>query len=203
MQNNDELIAMLQQPGGERLLEKLLAEKSLLEFAKQAWHVVEPGTEFIDNWHLAYLEEELMLLVLDRIEDIVDIPQERIEQLKEHELKRRVCLNVPPRTMKSLFFNVFFPCWVWIHDPSVQFITVSYSVDLSIELNKKRRNIIQSDWFIERWGNKIKISDDQNTKTYFENEQRGSMFATSVGGTLTGKGADIILLDKDYLTSPA
>lgn len=192
---NNEVLDLLSSEAGKEILKKMLAEKSILDFSKQAWDVIEPGVEFKDNWHLQYLEEELLLLVLDRVGHVVDIPEEKKQQLIEHELKRRVCLNVPPRTMKSLFLNVFFPCWLWIHVPEMKIITVSYSVDLSLDLNKKRRTLIQSDWYQANWGHIVKMTDEQNTKTFFENTRQGSMYATSIGGTLTGKGGDIILLD--------
>jgi hypothetical protein len=179
----------------------ILAEKSLMDFTKQAWSIIEPGVEFKDNWHLHYLEEELLLLVIDDIENILleEHTQEYIDHLKTDVFNTRLNINIPPRTMKSLFINVFFPCWVWIHNPSKKFITVSYAKDLSMSLNQKRREIIESDWYQSRWGDRVKLKDEQNTKTSFENTRQGIMFSTSIGGTLTGKGGDIILLDKQKL----
>ena len=99
----------------------------MLEFTRQAWKVIEPGTEFSDNWHLHYLEEELVLLVLRDLGEAIGYSKEEVESICETELVYRVNINIPPRTMKSLFINVIFPCWVWIHCPSKKFITVSYS----------------------------------------------------------------------------
>jgi len=190
--NNKELIGSKE---GLALINKLIAEKSLLDFTKMAWKIIEPGIEFKDNWHLHYLEEELLLLVIDDVGTKIGLSEEYVKHLSDNVFKNRLNINIPPRTMKSLFMNVFFPCWVWIHNPSKKFITVSYSNDLSMDLNQKRREIIQSQWYIENWGNIVKLKDEQNTKTYFENTRQGSMFATSVGGTLTGKGGDIVMLD--------
>ena len=175
----------------------ILAEKSLMDFTTQAWEIIEPGVKFKDNWHLHYLEEELLMLVIDDIDSLLaeDYSEEYIEALKTTAFNPRVNINIPPRTMKSLFINVFFPAWAWLHNPSKKFITVSYSKDLSMDLNKKRRELIESDWYQKRWGHVIKLKAEQNTKTYFENTLQGSMFSTSIGGTLTGKGGDIILLD--------
>jgi predicted phage terminase large subunit-like protein len=177
--------------------ESILAEKSLLDFTMQAWKIIEPGVEFKDNWHLHYLEEELLLLVVDDIEELLleEYPQDYIDYLKSEKFGARVNINIPPRTMKSLFINVFFPCWVWIHNPAKKIITVSYAKDLSMSLNQKRREIIESAWYQKHWGDRISLKDEQNTKTSFENTRQGLMFSTSIGGTLTGKGGDIILLD--------
>jgi len=182
-------------PEGYAVMNRLLAEKSLLDFVRQAWAIIEPGVSFKENWHLEYLEEELLLLAIEDVWDKIGIPEEQARYLAEYELNNRVNINIPPRTMKSLFINVFFPCWLWIHNPSKKIITVSYSNDLSIDLNKKRREIIQSQWYQDNWGHIIKLKEEQNTKTYFENTKQGTMFATSIGGTLTGKGGDIVFLD--------
>ena len=182
-------------PEAAKVVNRLIAEKSLLDFVKQAWPILEPKTKFSDNWHLEYLEEELLLLVIDDVWEVLDLDKEYAKQLSENVFNNRVNINIPPRTMKSLFINVFFPCWVWIHNPSKRFIVVSYSNDLSMDLNKKRRELISSDWYQENWGHIVKLKDEQNTKTSFENTQQGAMFSTSVGGTLTGKGGDVIILD--------
>lgn len=181
----------------EEQAKRIYAEKSLMQFTLQAWEIIEPGTQFKDNWHLHYLEEELLMLVVHDIKHILSekYSDEYIEHLENEVFNPRVNINIPPRTMKSLFANVFFPCWVWLHNPSKKFITVSYSKDLSMDLNKKRREIIESDWYQANWGHIVELKAEQNTKTYFENTKQGSMFSTSIGGTLTGKGGDIILLD--------
>lgn len=190
-----ELLNILAESGGEKILNKLLAEKSLMEFTKQAWRLIEPGVEFSNNWHLEYLAEELTLVSLDHIKTTLDFSPEKARDLIENDLVKRICINIPTRAMKTLLASVFFPVWCWIHNPSLKFIVVSYSQDLSMDINKKRREIIQSDWFLENWGEKIKLKQDQNSKTYFENTKQGMMFSTSIGGTITGKGADIIILD--------
>jgi predicted phage terminase large subunit-like protein len=182
--------------GGKKLLEKLMAEKSLLEFTKQAWKIIEPGVEFSANWHIEYLAEELTLMSLHYIAgDKLDISPERVLDHIENDLNTRICINIPTRAMKTLLASVFFPVWAWIHNPAIKFIVVSYSGDLSLDINKKRREILKSDWFLENWGDYVILKKEQDAKGFFENEAQGMMFSTSIGGTLTGKGGDIIILD--------
>ena len=62
--------------------EKRAAERSLHEFTKQAWHVIEPGTEFVDGWHLQAISEHLEAVTAGDI--------------------RNLLINIPPRHMKSI-----------------------------------------------------------------------------------------------------
>ena len=70
------------------------AENSLIEFTRQAWHIVEPQAEFKDNWHLH--------LIADYLENLYDDPE-----------ASDLVINVPPGCMKSLLTSVMFPAWVW------------------------------------------------------------------------------------------
>jgi len=88
-----------------------------------------------------------------------------------------------------------FPVWAWIKSPKLRFITSSYSATLSIELATKSRDIIFSDWFKVRWGDVFHIKKDQNLKERYENNFVGMRRATSVGGTVTGQGADFLIVD--------
>jgi len=88
-----------------------------------------------------------------------------------------------------------FPVWCWIKDPKLRFITASYSADLSIEHSTRSRDIINSEWFRERWGDLFHIKKDQNLKSRYENNFLGVRRATSVGGTVTGQGGDFLIVD--------
>lgn len=70
----------------------------------------------------------------------------------------------------------------------------SYAQQLSLRDSVRRRLVIQSEWFQERWAN-VKLSGDQNVKHEFQNTSLGYMVATSTGGTVTGRGGDRLVLD--------
>ena len=153
----------------------LLAEKSLAEFIRQAWHVVEPSTEYVPGFH-------------------IDAIAEHLEAVHNREL-RNLLINIPPRFMKSLAVNVFYPGWTWIKKPGHRFLTASYAASLTVRDNIKFRNIIQSQWYQNNWGDNYKLSGDQNTKIKVENDRRGYRIATSVGGVATGDGGDDLIID--------
>jgi predicted phage terminase large subunit-like protein len=162
-------------------LKKKLSEMSFYEFFKAAWVVVEPAVPLSTNWHHKY---------------ICDTLQEECERIIAQKPKTKdIIINVPFRSTKSLIVTVMFPVWAWIKSPKLRFITSSYSAALSIELATKSRDIIFSDWFKKRWGDVFHIKKDQNLKERYENNFVGMRRATSVGGTVTGQGADFLIVD--------
>jgi len=162
-------------------IEKKLCELSFYEFFKQAWHIVEPSVPLSTNWHHKYL---------------CDILQEECERIIDNKPKTKdIIINIPFRSTKSLLVTVMFPVWAWIKNSKLRFITASYSADLSIEHATRSRDIINSDWFKDRWGEVFHIKKDQNLKARYENNFLGVRRATSVGGTVTGQGGDFLIVD--------
>lgn len=100
--------------------------------------------------------------------------------------------------MKSLAVSVFWPAWSWINHPESRFLFASYAQVLSIRDSVKCRRVIESPWYQSRWGDRFKLTGDQNTKTRFENDQNGYRLSTSVDGALTGEGGDIIVIDDPH-----
>jgi predicted phage terminase large subunit-like protein len=111
---------------------------------------------------------------------------------------RNLLINMPPRMMKSLTVSVFFPAWAWIDNPWLRFLYCSYSQTLATEHSMLTRQVIESDWYQERWGDRFRMADDDNLKTRFSNDKRGARLSTSVGGTVTGQGGDIIVCDDPH-----
>ena len=154
------------------------AERSLSEFTKMAWHVIEPGTPYIGNWHL-------------------DVISEHLEAVTRGEI-RNLLINVPPRHMKSIQVAVMWPVWVWMTRPQFRWLFASYAGSLSVRDSLKCRRLIESPWFQERWGHRFALTGDQNAKTFFENNKSGYRFATSVGASTTGHGGDILVVDDPH-----
>ncbi|MGD0076081.1 MAG: hypothetical protein ABSD31_17330 [Candidatus Binataceae bacterium] len=157
------------------MLDRSLAERSLADFVRQAWPVLEPKTPYLDNWH-------------------VDLLIEALEAVAAGEL-RRLIINIPPRYGKSLLISVFFPVWVWVTNAAERFLFTSYSAQLATKHSVDRRALIQSQWFRCRWGAVVKLSGDGNLKTEFTNTVRGHMIATSVGASATGRGGNFLICD--------
>lgn len=148
---------------------------SLREFVSKAWEIIDPANPLIPGWHVDYLCEYLELVTNGEI--------------------KKLLINIPPRNGKSNLVTIIWPVWSWIQRPSLRWIFCSYSASLSTKHSVDRRNIIESDWFQKNWGGVVHLSDDQNQKQEYSNTARGHMIATSVGGTVTGKGGDVIVED--------
>jgi predicted phage terminase large subunit-like protein len=172
-------------PAVRRLFEDALNDReeeteclTLGEYVEQAWPIVEPSTEFLPNWH-------------------IDAIAEYLEAVTEGQITR-LLINMPPRYGKSLLVSVMWPTWEWVANPETRFLFASYSASLSTKHSVDRRTIIQSEWYQERWGTRFRLSGDQNVKTEFQNDCRGVMVATSIGGTATGKGGNRLVIDDPH-----
>lgn len=156
-------------------IENELAERSLYEFIKQGWHVVEPATPFVDGWHIGAICEHLEAVTSGQI--------------------RNLLINIAPRHMKSTIVSVMWPIWEWLRWPGRRWLTASYSLALAIRDAVKSRRIIESPWFRSRWGHVFTLAGDQNVKHRYENDATGYRIATSVGGSATGEGGNRVLVD--------
>jgi hypothetical protein len=159
----------------EYIISVKIAEKSLYEFFKQTWPIIEGTTPFIDSWHIQTISEHL-------------------EACYKRDIKN-LLINVPPRTGKTNLISVVFPAWVWLHNPEEKFMYASYANSLAIEHSLKCKRLIESNWYQERWGFKYQLSKDQKAKGLFDNNQKGYRISTSVGASSTGKGASILISD--------
>lgn len=159
-------------------LEKELAERKLSEFIKQAWPIIEPGADYLHNWHIDCICEYLQAVDAGQI--------------------ARLLINMPPRYMKSITVSVMWPVWSWLKRPTLRWMFASYNQDLSTQHSIDRRTIIQSDWYQSRWGNRFRLTSDQNVKTEYRNDQQGRMFATSFNGGATGKGGNRLVIDDPH-----
>lgn len=156
-------------------IRKERAERSFYEFVKQAWHVVEPATEFVDGEHIRLICETLQRTGPGGIQALV--------------------INIPPRCMKSLLTCVFFPAWKWIIAPGTRFLYSSYSLQLATRDSIKCRRLIESPWYQERWRDRYKLATDQNSKSRYENTKGGHRVICSPDSSTTGEGGDYIIVD--------
>lgn len=155
----------------------LAAERSLHEFVRQAWHVLEPATPFIDGWHIGAKCEYLEAITLGQI--------------------TRLIINEPPRYMKSITVSVCWPVWEWgpKRRPHLRYLFSSYASELSVKHSVDRRTILRSGWYRQNWGSYFALTSDNARKTEFENDRRGVMSTTSTGGASTGKGGNRVIVD--------
>lgn len=160
----------------ERVAKQLSCPRlSLRDFVRGSWAIVEPARAFVPAWHIDAIAEHL---------EAVDAGQ-----------IKRLLINIPPRYGKSTLVSVLWPVWSWTERPHTRWVFCSYASGLSLKHSRDRRLIIESDWFRDRWGTRVRMAEDQNQKAEFQNTARGHMIATSVGGTITGKGCTRLVID--------
>lgn len=164
----------------ERRAEARRLSESLPQFIRAAWPIVEPAYVYRHNYH-------------------IDAIGEALAACSKREILR-LLLNIPPRHMKSLATEVFWPAWWWTFEPSVRFLTASYGEQLAVRDARKHRMLITHPWFRQLWGDVFDLLPDQNTKSRFENDRLGYRIATSVGGVGTGEGGDVIIIDDPHKT---
>lgn len=166
-------------------------EESLAEFIAQAWHVIEPGAPYIHGWHIDFICEHL-----EAISDGVEI---------DGAPYNRLLINVPPGTMKSLITNVFWPAWEWgpRNMPHLRYVCAAHKVEnLSARDSRRMRELIISEWYQARWGDRVKLARDQNEKLNFQNEAKGFRIATAIS-SLTGIRGDRVIIDDPHSVDSA
>ena len=109
-------------------------------------------------------------------------------------MTKRLIITIPPRHLKSICTSVALPAWVLGHDPSRQIICVNYAQELAVKHGNDCRAVMTSDWY-RRIFSGTTIDAAKNAETEFMTTQRGSRLSTSVGGVLTGRGGNMIIID--------
>ena len=156
-----------------RLFEALLRD-DFRAFIGKVFTTLCPSQEFVWSWHIEAIAY-------------------RLEQIRRGEITRLI-INMPPRSLKSIAASVAFPAFVLGLDPTSRIICVSYSSELAKKHSNDFRTVVNSPWY-QRAFPATKIGPYKNSETEIEFTARGFRLATSVGGTLTGRGGDIIIID--------
>lgn len=149
----------------------------LTAFVHRAFQTVSPGDRFKANWHIEAITHELMRCYSRE--------------------NRRLIITQPPRSLKSICSSVAFVAWALGHDPSLRFLCVSYSEGLASDLARQFRMVVESDWY-RRLFPHMRLK--KGTSTECITTRGGGRVALSVGGSLTGRGADFILIDDPLKT---
>ena len=155
-----------------RVLRALLRH-DLPSFVRKVFATLESGQTYVPNWHLKAIAYQL-------------------ERVRRGHIKRLI-INMPPRSLKSMTASVAFPAFVLGHNPARRIICVSYSGPLATKLANDFRAVLEAPWY-QRLFERTRIGQ-KDSETEIELTARGFRLATSVGGTLTGRGGDLIIID--------
>lgn len=167
------------QKGNRHIVKAEMCKRSFAFFVREFWQEIDTEP-LVWNWHLDVFCHELEQ-VYRRVFD---------RKPKEYDL----LINVPPGTSKSKIFTVFGPVWGWLNDPTLKFINGSYSMDVSLEHADISRDLVKCKRF-QVYFPEIQIRPDKDSKGSYHNTNRGSRFATSVGGTVTGMHGHVLTVD--------
>ncbi len=151
-----------------------LLQKDFCCFIEKSLGCVDPGATFLPNWHIELMAEYL-------------------EAMRSGQC-RRLIINLPPRSLKSVCVSVAWPAWLLGQDPRSRIIAASYSAELSIKHSLDCRLVMSSSWYKALFP-RTQLSREQNEKHRFLTTERGFRFATSVGGSLTGEGGNYLIID--------
>jgi len=165
-----------------------LACERLATFVRQGWHVLEPAAPYVHGWHID--------LICDHLEAIT------YGTFLEQGLDNRLLVNVPPGTMKSLLVSVFWPAWEWgpCDMPHNRILSTSYSLEYVKRDCRRMRDLILSDWYQARWGDRVKLV--RVGETSFSNTRTGSREGVPFG-SLTGGRGDRLIIDDPHSTETA
>ena len=144
-------------------------------FAYEAFKALNPGQRLIPNWH-------------------IDAICHHVQQMVTGEARKRLNLNLPPRTLKSFIVSVALPAWLLGRNPGTRIICASYSDELSAKFSRDCRALLETP-FYKRVFPGTQLNPKKASEGEFETTKRGSRLATSVGGTLTGRGGEVLIVD--------
>src|SRR5882724_8656758 len=159
-----------------------LLRRDLLAFTEKCYETVSPGQPYLDNWHIAVMCWHLQEVVAGRI--------------------TRLIITLPPRSLKSIGCSVALPAWALGQNPHCRIICASYSNDLSVKHARDFRAVVNSCWYRRAFRN-VRIDPRKDTELEVAMTKGGYRLATSVGGTLTGRGCNLAIIDDPLKASDA
>jgi predicted phage terminase large subunit-like protein len=169
----EDLLAKLGPAALRRYLDLAVA-RDFSTFVMRTFETVSPGNAFVPNWHIDTMVYAAELMIEGKT--------------------TRLIATVPPRHLKSIIFSVALPAFLLGLDPTRRIICVSYSSELAIKHAIDFRAVLASAWYRRAFPKTI-VSREKDTQFETMTTGRGYRYATSLGGTLTGRGADLIVLD--------
>ncbi len=149
-----------------------LLRSNLHAFIEFAFSVVRPGIAFAPNWHLEAVAHQLERVATGHT--------------------RRLIVTQPPRSLKSLCVSVALPAWFLGHNPSERVVVVCYSDTLSRQHANDFRLLVNHPIYRSTFPN---VRIERETDREIVTTARGKRFTTSIDGTLTGMGGNLIVID--------
>ncbi|AGI66495.1 hypothetical protein OAN307_c07700 [Octadecabacter antarcticus 307] len=155
----------------------VLLRRDLSSFIQRSFATVDPGGTYLHNWH-------------------IDAIAHQLERVACGETKRLI-ITMPPRSLKSISASIAFVAWMLGRYPMTRILAVSYSESLAEKLAFDCRKVLASNWYQDTFP-LTRIASNRSRKCDFETTRGGGRYSTSVGGALTGRGGDLIIIDDPH-----
>jgi predicted phage terminase large subunit-like protein len=110
---------------------------------------------------------------------------------------KRLIINMPPRHTKSEFASYLLPAWFLGKYPNKKIIQTSNTAELAVGFGRKVRNLVGSEQYAKIFPN-VNLRQDSKAAGRWSTNKDGEYFAIGVGGTVTGKGADLLIIDDPH-----
>ena len=146
------------------------AQKNFLNFTKHIW------PEFIEGEHHKIIAS-------------------KFDKLAKGEIKRLI-VNMPPRHTKSEFASTLLPAWMIGREPKLKIIQTTHTGELAVRFGRKAKTLIDSPEYQEIF--QTRLREDSQAAGRWETAQGGEYFAAGVGGAITGRGADLLIIDDPH-----
>lgn len=156
----------------EREILNALLRGDFKSFCIKVFYDVAGESVYLDNWHIDVICKEVEDMRLGR--------------------NKRLIINVPPRYMKSIICSVALPAFLLGKNPKERILCVSYSDELSTKMASDQRKVMESDWYQKLFPFTHLL---RRGVMDLETSAGGGRFSTSVGGTITGRGGNWIIID--------
>ena len=151
-----------------------ILRKYFASFIQKVFLEVSGGDTFLANWHIYAIAWQLQRIMCGDT--------------------TRLIVTMPPRNLKSIAISVAWVAWLLGHNPQLRIVCVSYSSDLAAKHANDCRSVMQTDWY-QRLFPETRLQKGGMAEMDFRTTRGGGRLSTSVGGTLTGRGGDIIIID--------
>jgi len=146
------------------------AKNDFLSFVKCVW------PEFVEGSHHRHIADKFNKLATGEI--------------------NRLIINMPPRHTKSEFASYLLPAWMVGRDPKLKIIQATHTAELAIRFGRKAKNLIDSENYSKIF--KTKLQEDSKAAGRWETSDGGEYYAAGVGGAITGRGADLLIIDDPH-----
>jgi predicted phage terminase large subunit-like protein len=173
-------------------------EKMPPELAEEMWDMFEVYKESLNVEKAA---DDFMLFVNEMWPGFIhgrhhELMAEKFEEIASGKLKRLI-VNMPPRHTKSEFASFMLPAWFLGKYPSKKIIQTSNTAELAVGFGRKVRNLVASETYHKIFPF-VNLRSDSKAAGRWSTNKNGEYFAIGVGGTVTGKGADLLIIDDPH-----